>query len=64
MINNEYVSLRVLSSALGLSADYLRGLSDKGLIPYLQVRSQRRFNIAQVNEVLLKLSEQKIRGKQ
>ena len=64
MINNEYVSLRVLSGALGLSADYLRGLSDKGLIPYLQVRSQRRFNIAQVNEVLLKLSEQKIRGKQ
>lgn len=52
----DYVSLRILSSRLGLSGGYLKRLADGGKIPFLQVGRQRRYNISQVREVLLKFS--------
>lgn len=52
----DYVSLRVLGSRLGLSSGFLKRLADEGKIPFLQVGRQRRFNISQVRAILLKIA--------
>jgi hypothetical protein len=51
-IETKFISLDRLSGHLGLPANYLRELSDKCLIPRLNVRGRLRFNPVAVQNAL------------
>jgi hypothetical protein len=52
----KFVSLSRLSSHFGLPERYLKELSDKGLIPCLNVNGRPRFNVEGVQTALDKLA--------
>ncbi|MFX0194592.1 MAG: hypothetical protein ACFFCW_00595 [Candidatus Hodarchaeota archaeon] len=51
-IETKYISLSRLASHLGLPANYLRELSNKYLIPRLNVKGRLRFNPEAVQKAL------------
>jgi hypothetical protein len=50
-----FISIGVLSSYFKLPESYLRGLADRGTIPFLCVNGRRRFNPAAVEKALTRL---------
>ncbi len=48
----EYIAIDRLSKSLGLPSGFLKGLANKGSIPYLDVNGRKRFNERNVRDAL------------
>ena len=56
MFDDGYITLDSLATRLNLPRVYLRGLAERGNIPFLSVRGRKRFNEGAVRATLKEMS--------